>query len=299
MTSRFTTSLFSIGILVVAASLGTADDQWETIFDGKTWGNWKPNERPESWKIEDGCFVGNGQRSHLYFERDELTDFELKTEVMINQSGNSGIYFHIAQHPEGWFFDGHEVQVNNTHGDPVKTGSLWGVVKLYDAPVKDNVWFEMHIVVAGQTIDVFINGKRRLTYVEPEGIQGSRKISKGYIALQAHDPGSVVRYRNIRLKKPAADNTNKTSQRLPTTAPGWNIELLAEAPLIQAPTAVVQADDGTIYLGQDPMDMNGPTNVRADSVVTLRWKEGVVSKQVFADHLGAVMGLEIMETRCL
>ncbi len=295
MTLRFTTRLFfSIGILVVAASLATADDQWETIFDGKAWGNWKPNERPESWKIEDGCFVGNGQRSHLYFERDELTDFELKTEVMINQGGNSGIYFHIAQHPEGWFFDGHEVQVNNTHGDPVKTGSLWGVVKLYDAPVKDNVWFEMHIVVAGQTIDVFINGKRRLTYVEPEGIQGPRKISKGYIALQAHDPGSVVRYRNIRLKKPAADNTNKTSQRLPTTAPGWNIELLAEAPLIQAPTAVVQADDGTIYLGQDPMDMNGPTNVRADSVVTLRWKEGIVSKQVFADHLGAVMGLEII-----
>ena len=163
-------------------------------------------------------------------EREELKEGELKTEVMINQGGNSGIYFHIAQHPEGWFFDGHEVQVNNTHGDPVKTGSLWGVVKLYDAPVKDNDWFEMHIVVAGQTIDVFINGKRRLTYVEPEGIQGPRKISKGYIALQAHDPGSIVRYRNIRLKKPAADNTNKTSQHLPTAAPGWNIELLAESP---------------------------------------------------------------------
>jgi len=294
MTARFTIFLFSIGILVVATSLTTADDHWETIFDGKNWGNWKPNERPESWKIEDGCFVGNGERSHLYFGRDELTDFELKTEVMINKGGNSGIYFHIAQHPEGWFFDGHEVQVNNTHRDPVKTGSLWGVVKLYDTPVKDNVWFEIHIVVKGQTIDVFINGKPRLTYVEPEDIQVPRKIGKGYIALQAHDPGSVVRYRNIRLKRPIPDDKNKTSQRLPTTAPGWNIELLAEAPLIQAPTAVVQADDGTIYLGQDPMDMNGPTNVRSDSVVTLRWKNGVISKQIFADNLGAVMGLELI-----
>ena len=72
-----------------------------------------------------------------------------------------------------------------------------------------------------------------------------------YLALQAHDPGSIVRFRDIRLKKLARPEANKTSQVLPQVAPGWNIELLAEAPLIQAPTALVQADDGTVYLGQD------------------------------------------------
>jgi hypothetical protein len=65
--------------------------------------------------------------------KEQLKDFELKSEVMINEGGNSGIYFHIKYHEDGWFYDGHEAQINNTHGDPVKTGSLWAVVKLYES----------------------------------------------------------------------------------------------------------------------------------------------------------------------
>ena len=37
-------------------------------------------------------------------------------------------------------------------------------------------------------------------YVEPEGITGTRKLSKGSFAIQAHDPKSVARYRNIMVK---------------------------------------------------------------------------------------------------
>src|SRR6202030_525763 len=62
----------------------------------------------------------------------------------------------------------------------------------------------------------------------------------------------------------------------------------AEAPQILFPTAIVQAPDGTIYLGQDPMDMSGPPTSPGDSVVAIR--SGKVS--VFAEKLWAVMGLE-------
>ena len=71
-------------------------------------------------------------------------------------------------------------------------------------------------------------------------------------------------------------------------APGWEIELVAEAPAIRFPTAIVAAPDGTIYLGQDPMDMPGPATTPADSVVSI--KDGRVT--VFAEGLWAVMGLE-------
>ena len=44
-----------------------------------------------------------------------------------------------------------------------------------------------------------------LEYVEPAGAvagkEFERKLSQGTFALQAHDPGSVVRYKNIRVKK--------------------------------------------------------------------------------------------------
>jgi putative heme-binding domain-containing protein len=80
------------------------------------------------------------------------------------------------------------------------------------------------------------------------------------------------------------------SRRSPAVrlAPGWKIELVAKAPEIQFPTAIVTAPDGTIYLGQDPMDMPGPATTPADSVVSI--KDGRVT--VFAENLWAVMGLE-------
>jgi putative heme-binding domain-containing protein len=78
------------------------------------------------------------------------------------------------------------------------------------------------------------------------------------------------------------------SPSLPKPAEGWNIELVAQAPRILYPTAIVVAPDGTIYVGQDPMDMPGPPTVPLDSIVAI--KDGNVS--VFADKLWAVMGLE-------
>jgi hypothetical protein len=177
------------------------DANWKTIFDGKSLDGWKPNESPESWTVQDGALVGHGPRSHLYYIAEEVQDFELKADAMINHGGNSGIYFHIKQHDGGWFFDGHEIQINNTHVDPVRTGSLWHVVQFYDSPVKDDEWFNVHLRVQGKTAVVRINDKIIVEYLEPEGIPGERKIGKGFIALQEHDPGTVVRFRNIMLKK--------------------------------------------------------------------------------------------------
>ena len=75
---------------------------------------------------------------------------------------------------------------------------------------------------------------------------------------------------------------------LPKVAEGWRIEVVAQAPEIAFPTAVVAAPDGTAYLGQDPMDMPGPANSPTDSIVTL--KDGKV--RTYAEKLWAVMGLE-------
>ena len=75
---------------------------------------------------------------------------------------------------------------------------------------------------------------------------------------------------------------------LPKVPEGWKVELVTQAPAIAYPTAIVAAPDGTIYLGQDPMDMPGPVNVPIDSVVAI--KDGKV--RGFAEKLWSVMGLE-------
>ena len=76
--------------------------------------------------------------------------------------------------------------------------------------------------------------------------------------------------------------------KTPKVAEGWSIALVVEAPDVLFPTAAVSAPDGTLYVGQDPMDMPGPPYKPIDSIVAI--KNGKV--RLFADQLWAVMGLE-------
>lgn len=170
---------------------------WISLFNGKDLSGWKASEGVE-WKVEEGCIVTPPKRSHL-FTTDEFKNFEFKADVMTTPGSNSGIYFH-TKYEDTFPNTGYESQVNVTHGDPVKTGSLYNVVKLYETPAKDNEWWTQEIRVKGKNIVVKINGKTVLDYTEPEGVTGTRKLSKGSFALQGHDPKSVVRYKNIMVK---------------------------------------------------------------------------------------------------
>ena len=202
MLPRITTLLLVAAALLLTPFAGSAEDKdgWISLFNGKNFDGWKIGDAKQGkWKIENGNIVANGPRSHLYTIK-EFKNFEFKAEVMTTPGSNSGIYFHTKYQEVGFPSAGYESQVNVSHGDPVKTGSLWGVVKLYETPAKDNKWWEQHIIVRGQNIVVKINGKTVLDYTEPKGVQGGRKISSGSFALQAHDPKSVIYYRNLRVK---------------------------------------------------------------------------------------------------
>ncbi len=176
------------------------------LFDGKTLDGWKPNELPENWKVIDGAIVTSGPRSHLfYFGKDEskpaeFTNFHFKADVMTTPGSNSGLFFHTKFQPDGWPANGYEAQVNNSHGDPVKTASLYNTVKNFEAPAKDNEWFTEEIIVEGKHIVTKVNGKTIVDYTEPDDKQGTVKLSKGTFAIQAHDPKSSVKFKNIQVK---------------------------------------------------------------------------------------------------
>lgn len=183
----------------IAEATFAAEDGWISLFDGETLKGWKATERAENWTVEDGAICGAGDRSHLFYMDREFKNFEFKADVMINEGGNSGIFFHSA--PEvGWPTKGYEAQVNNTHKDPVKTGSIYYTVKVFESAAKDNTWWTQHIIVQDKRITVKINGKTLFEYDEPEGVTGPHKLSQGLFAFQQHDPGSKVRYKNVMVK---------------------------------------------------------------------------------------------------
>jgi hypothetical protein len=168
-------------------------DGWISIFDGKTLKGWKASEKPDHWTVEDGCIVGQHDRSHLFYMDKEFTDLEFKAEVKINKGGNSGMYFRTALGP-AWP-KGYEAQVNSSHSDPVRSGSLYSFVKIGDKLTNDDEWFTQHITAKGNHITIRINDKVTVDYVDKK-----ETYKKGHIALQQHNEGSVVKYRKLMVK---------------------------------------------------------------------------------------------------
>jgi len=179
-----------------------------SLMDGKTFNGWKMAEENKStWKIEDGAFVANGERCHLYYEGDgkPFKNFHLKVEVMTEPNSNGGIYFHTKYQAQSWPKGGFECQVNNTQGDWIKTGSLYGLACTGLTMAQDKKWWTQEILVEGNKVTVLVDGKKVVQYVEPAGAQAGkdfeRKLNEGTFALQGHDPGSTIRYKNIRVKR--------------------------------------------------------------------------------------------------
>lgn len=202
--------LSAFAVLTLATPLLAAEDEagFKKIFDGKTFEGWKiGDESAKSWTIEDGALVAKGTRSHIYYVGDEesFKNFELKVDVKTGPGSNGGIYFHTKYQESGWPKAGFECQVNVTQSDWIKTGSLYGLVNMALTPAQDNKWWTQHIIVKGNKVTVKIDDKTVLEYNEPPGTQAgkdfARKLESGTFAFQAHDPGSVIHYKNVRVKR--------------------------------------------------------------------------------------------------
>ena len=204
--------LFPLSLALAADDKQPDAAGFVTIFDGKSLDGWKKaNENQDSFQLKDGAIVANGPRCHLYYVGDEkpFKNFDFLAEVMTKPNSNGGIYFHTKYQDTNFPAQGHECQVNNTYEkDPQKTGGVYKVAKVLEAPAKDNEWFKYEIIVEGQHVVIKINDKVTADYTEDpaklateKGIEPGRRISEGTFALQGHDPGSTVYYRNIRVKR--------------------------------------------------------------------------------------------------
>lgn len=192
-----------------AATKNKTENGWIPLFDGKTLNNWRASENPSTFSVDSGMIIVHGPRAHLFYEgpvqNHDFKNFELQTEVMTRPGSNSGIFFHTAYQDKGWPSKGYEVQVNNSHTDWRRTGSLYAVQDVRDVYVKDNEWYTETIRVEGNRVTVKINDRTVVDYTEPEGVEkqegrSEKRLSSGTIALQGHDPDSKVYYRKVAVK---------------------------------------------------------------------------------------------------
>ena len=199
--------------LIVAAVIQAqpaVEPGFTSLFNGKDFTGWKLSN-PASWSIEDGAIKANGTAGHAFYDgpfRDHMfRNFELKVDVMTRANSNGGVYVLTEYQEKGFPRKGFEIQVNNSHTDRIRTGSLYHVQDVLDtSPAKDDEWFTEHIIVKDKTITVRVNDKEVVRWTQDENWTGGRGgpgrtiNGPGTIAFQAHDPKSVVYYKNVRIK---------------------------------------------------------------------------------------------------
>jgi hypothetical protein len=196
-------------LMGAAPAMRSAKVEWVSLFDGKSLDGWKVGENAGTFSVDSGCIIAHGPTAHLFYEGPvhghDFKNFEFKADVMTRPGSNSGIYIHTQYQEGGWPAKGYEVQVNNSHTDWRRTGSLYGIEDVKEVYVKDNVWFTEYVRVEGKRIVIKLNDKTVVDYTEPENVKrekGSeqRVLSSGTFALQGHDPNSKVYFKNIVVK---------------------------------------------------------------------------------------------------
>ena len=151
------------------------------LFNGRDIAGWTAwgtegrltqTEAVRTWWVRDGILHGTGGLSHLFSPRGDYQNFRVRAEVKINDQGNSGIFLRVAERPG--HLVGYEVQINSTHRDPNKTGSLYRVplppIGVSPSPVPPDTWFTLEARIFGGHIGVWIDGKLTVDWTDPQNM---------------------------------------------------------------------------------------------------------------------------------
>lgn len=176
-----------------------AGSEWVPLFNGTDLGGWNVGaSQALTWNVRDGVLVSSGPPGLLLSTRGDFHNFHLRAEVKINDGGNSGIFFRVPT--TAGFTDGYEADINSTHKNPARTGTLrrkgGGVVMVKEMLVPPGQWFTYEVIAEGSHITLKVNGRTTADFTDPEPV-----ALTGRIALQQHNPETSVQFRKIEVKE--------------------------------------------------------------------------------------------------
>ncbi len=215
-------------LLLASLSPAAGQEEWTSLFDGKSLDGWVQRGGEAKYRVEDGAIVGttvpNTPNSFLCTAKD-YGDFVLELEFKVDHEMNSGIQFRSQSLPD--YKDG-QVHGYQCEIDPSDRGWTAGI---YDEgrrgwlndlrknraaryAFRQLEWNQVRIEAVGDRLRTWINGV-------PAADLRDGMTPSGFIALQVHGVGDrdkpmEVRWRNIRLRENPEPSPEPVAAEAPT-----------------------------------------------------------------------------------
>ena len=213
MANRKSTNLCLVLLLHFTFFFASAQDGWETLFNGKDFSNFEQLNGNAKYKIEKGEMIGTSRLNtpnSFMATKKAYGDFILEFDVFVENGLNSGVQFRSMSLPE--YRDGrvHGYQCEIETSDRKWAGGIYDEARrgwLYPLSrntkgqnaFKPGEWNHYRIEAIGNNIRTWINGIQCANLVDDV-------TAKGFIAFQVHSihdaslEGKTVKWKNIRIK---------------------------------------------------------------------------------------------------
>lgn len=202
---------------------------WELLFDGETlegWRDYNGTALTGPWEVVNGTIQADGQGSDAngYIVTDKAYEnFELSWDWKISKGGNSGLLYHVVEHPQYSvpYVTGPEYQLIDdiNFAEPLEDWQRCGVDYAMYLPDFNTIkvhpageWNNSKIIFDNGHVTYFMNGQKTVEFDAWTDDWFSRKNSgkwanapeyglahKGLICLQDH--GYPAWFRNIKIKE--------------------------------------------------------------------------------------------------
>ena len=220
MSSTLSTSLIIFSLLFSCNAFSenaetSAKSEWIELFNGTDLTGWEGD--PGIWRVEDGYIYGagactdhKGYKSYLVNRSHVFKDFILEAKFHMAR-GNSGINYRCHD----WDKQTNKLYEVSGYQHDIAGGGLWDIystsskkrysVKKSSTSAKRNQWNTIRIEAKGRKLIHSFNGVKCMEFVDDDENGGFRE--KGFIALEFHDNGTKIKFKDIRVKVLNAPST--------------------------------------------------------------------------------------------
>ena len=214
----------SIFFLVPTLMHAEIEEGFTSLTNGKDLSGWKKVGGNGEYKVENGEIVGFGENvkgnTFLITEK-TYGNFDFRFEMKFDTlRGNSGMMFRGLQKEStdgNGRVHGYQCEHDNGQGrawtaglyDEARRGWLFpdkknkeqceAFTKQGQEVMKWDDWNEIRILCEGNHIQIFLNGEKRVDFVDEDE---KHSTPEGFLGLQVHSGKATnVRWRNLRIKE--------------------------------------------------------------------------------------------------